>query len=119
MVILGANLGYRLYPLQHYEYRETNKQKIGLDIVMDYINVVCKQIYIGMFVSRTKWQMQSGVKSGANTLYAKDLKLTKSSILTSPFTPQFPSSEWSNVIIGAMVDLNHVISASSMVLNNN
>ena len=69
MVILGANLGYRLYPLQHYEYRETNKQKISLDIVMDYINVVCKQIYIGMFVSRTKWQMQSGVKSGANTLY--------------------------------------------------
>ena len=69
MVILGANLGYRLYPLQHYEYRETNKQKIGLDILMDYINVVCKQIYIGMFVSRTKWQMQSGVKSGANTLY--------------------------------------------------
>ena len=69
VVILGANLDYRLYPLQHYEYRETNKQKIGLDIVMDYINVVCKQIYIGMFVSRTKWQMQSGVKSGANILY--------------------------------------------------
>ena len=65
VVILGANLGYRLYPLQHYEYRETNKQKIGLDIVMEYIKVVSKQIYIEMFVSRTKWQMQSG----ANTLY--------------------------------------------------
>ena len=36
---------------------------------MDYIKVVSKQIYIEMFVSRTKWQMQSGVKSGANTLY--------------------------------------------------
>ena len=62
-------LGHRLHPLQHYEYKETNKQKIGLDIVMDYIKVVSKQIYIEMFVSRTKWQMQSGVKSGANTLY--------------------------------------------------
>ena len=65
MVILGANLGHRLHPLQHYEYKETNKQKIGLDIVMEYIKVVSKQIYIEMFVSRTKWQMQSG----ANTLY--------------------------------------------------
>ena len=73
-MILGTNLGYRLYPLQHYEYRETNKQKIGLDIVMDYINVVCKQICIGMFVSRTKWQMQSGVKSGANTLYGREVE---------------------------------------------
>ena len=70
VVILGANLGHRLHPLQHYKYKETNKQKIGLDIVMDYIKVVFKQIYIEMFVSRTKWQMQSGVKSGANTLYA-------------------------------------------------
>ena len=69
MVILGANLGHRLHPLQHYEYKGKNKIKIGLDIVMDYIKVVCKQIYIEMFVSRTKWQMQSGVKSGANTLY--------------------------------------------------
>ena len=69
VVILGANLGHRLHPLQHYQYKETNKQKIGLDIVMDYIEDVSKQIYIEMFVSRTKWQMQSGVKSGANTLY--------------------------------------------------
>ena len=69
MVILGANLGHRLHPLQHYEYKGKNKIKIGLDIVMDYIKVVCKQIYIEMFVSRTKWQMQSGVKSGANALY--------------------------------------------------
>ena len=68
-MILGANLGHRLHPLQHYEYKGKNKIKIGLDIVMDYIKVVCKQIYIEMFVSRTKWQMQSGVKSGANTLY--------------------------------------------------
>ena len=63
MVILGANLGYRLYPLQHYEYKETNNQKIGLNILMDYIKVACKHIYIGMFVSKIKWQMQSGVYS--------------------------------------------------------
>ena len=68
VVILGANLGYRLYPLQHYEYKEINNQKIGLNIVMDYVKVVCKHIYIGMFMSGTIWKMQSGVKSGANTL---------------------------------------------------
>ena len=69
MVILGANLGHRLHPLQNYKYKETNTEKIGLDIVMDYIKVVGKQIFIEIFVSRTKWKMQSGVKSGANTLY--------------------------------------------------
>jgi hypothetical protein len=69
VVILGTNLGCKLYPLQHYEYKEINDQKIGLNIVMDYTKVVCNHIYIGTFVSRTKGQMQSGVKSGANTLY--------------------------------------------------
>ena len=67
MVILGANLGYGLYSLQHYEYKETNDQKIGLNIVMNYTKIVCKHVYTGMFVSRTKGQMQSGVKSGALT----------------------------------------------------
>ena len=42
--------------------------------------------------------------------YAKDLKFTKSSILTLLHAPQFPNSEWTNVIIRAMVDLDHVIS---------
>jgi hypothetical protein len=51
--------------------------------------------------------------------YAKDLKFTKSSILTSPHAPQFPNSEWTNVIIGAMVDLDHVISGSFAVSNDN
>jgi hypothetical protein len=51
--------------------------------------------------------------------YAKDLKFMKSSILTSPFAPQFPNSEWSNVIIGAMVDLDHVISGSFAVSSDN
>jgi hypothetical protein len=51
--------------------------------------------------------------------YAKDLKFTKSSILTSPFAPQFPSSEWSNVITGAMVDLDHVLSGGFAVASDN
>ena len=51
--------------------------------------------------------------------YAKDLKLTKSSILTSPFMLQFSSSEWSNIIIGTMVDLNHIISGSFTVSSDN
>src|ERR1700720_2858127 len=52
-------------------------------------------------------------------VYAKDLKFTKSSVLTSPLAPQFPSSEWSNIITGTMVDLDHVISGSFAVLNDN
>ena len=51
--------------------------------------------------------------------YAKDLKYTKSSILTSPHAPQFPNSEWANVIIGAMVDLDHVLSGTFAVSNDN
>jgi hypothetical protein len=51
--------------------------------------------------------------------YAKDLKLTKSSILTAANAPQFPNSEWSNIIIGAMVDLDHVISGSFAVSSDN
>jgi hypothetical protein len=47
-----------------------DNNKKGLDIVMDYVKVVCKHIYIGMFMSGTKWEMQNGVKSDANTLYA-------------------------------------------------
>jgi hypothetical protein len=52
-------------------------------------------------------------------LYARDLKLTKSSILTSAGAPQFPHSEWQNVITGAMVDLDHVISGGFAVSNDN
>ena len=51
--------------------------------------------------------------------YAKNLKFAKSSILTSPFAPQFPNSEWSNIIIRSMVDLDHVISGSFTISNNN
>ena len=51
--------------------------------------------------------------------YVKDLKFAKSSILTSPFAPQFPNSEWSNIIIGSMADLDHVILGSFAVSNDN
>ena len=80
MVILGANLSHRLYLLQHYEYKETNNQKIGSNIVINYTKVVCKHVYIGMFVSRTKGQMQSGVKSGANALPPKPYENSQGSI---------------------------------------
>jgi hypothetical protein len=52
-------------------------------------------------------------------IYSKDLKFTKSSILTSANAPQFPNSEWSNVIIGSMVDLDHVISGSFAISCDN
>jgi len=52
-------------------------------------------------------------------VYAKDLKFTKSSILTAAHAPQFPNSEWSNIIIGAMVDLDHVISGAFAVTSDN
>ena len=51
--------------------------------------------------------------------YMKDFRFPKSSILTSLFAPQFPNSEWSNIIIGSMVDLDHVILKSFAVSNDN
>jgi len=52
-------------------------------------------------------------------VYAKDVKLTKSSLLTAANAPQFPNSEWTNIIIGAMVDLDHVILGSFAVSSDN
>jgi hypothetical protein len=52
-------------------------------------------------------------------LYAKDLKFAKSSILTAADAPQFPNSEWSNIIVGAMVDLDRVISGSFAISSDN
>jgi hypothetical protein len=51
--------------------------------------------------------------------FARDPKFTKSSILNSGHAPPFPSSEWSNIIAGSMVDLDHVISGSFAVRNDN
>ena len=52
-------------------------------------------------------------------LFAKDLKFAKSSVINSARAPAFPHSEWTNIIAGSMVDLDHVISGSFAVSNDN
>jgi hypothetical protein len=52
-------------------------------------------------------------------IFARDLKFTKSSVINSPCAPPFPHSEWSNIIAGSMVDLDHVISGSFAITNDN
>ena len=52
-------------------------------------------------------------------IYAKDLKFTKTSNLMATSVPQFPNSKWANIIIGAMVDLDHVISGAFAVSSDN
>ena len=51
--------------------------------------------------------------------FVKDLKLTKLSIVTSPHTPQFPHSEWTNVLTRTMVNLDHVLSGTHAISNDN
>ena len=51
--------------------------------------------------------------------FARDLKFAKSSVINSSRAPPFPHSEWSNVVAGTMVDLDHVISGSFAVTNDN
>ena len=52
-------------------------------------------------------------------IFARDLKFAKSSVINSSHAPPFPHSEWTNVIAGTMVDLDHVISGSFAVTNDN
>lgn len=52
-------------------------------------------------------------------LFAQDPKLAKASILTSPRAPQFPHSEWSNILAGSMVNLDHVLSGMHAVSSDN
>jgi len=52
-------------------------------------------------------------------LFAKDLKFTKSSVINSAQAPTFPHLEWTNIIAGSMVDLDHIISGSFTVSNDN
>ena len=52
-------------------------------------------------------------------IFARDLKFTKSSVINSSRAPPFPHSEWTNIIAGTMVDLDHVISGSFAVTNDN
>ena len=42
--------------------------------------------------------------------FGRDIKFTVASILNSPDCPQFPHSEWTNLVSGRAVDLDHVLS---------
>jgi hypothetical protein len=42
--------------------------------------------------------------------FARDIKFTLSTIVNSPSCPQFPLSEWTNLVSGRTVDLDHVLS---------
>ncbi|PPQ87163.1 hypothetical protein CVT26_014638 [Gymnopilus dilepis] len=42
--------------------------------------------------------------------FSRDIKLAKASLLNSPRCPQFPDSEWSNLLMGRVVDFDHVFS---------
>jgi len=42
--------------------------------------------------------------------FARDLKYTKSSVINSFKCPQFPDSEWTNLLAGRSIDLDHVLS---------
>ena len=52
-------------------------------------------------------------------LYVQDPKVTKSSILTSPCMPQFPHSKWVSILVGMMVNLDHVLLGMHTGSNNN
>ena len=51
--------------------------------------------------------------------FARDSKFTKSSLINSSRAPPFPHSEWSNIIAGSAVDLDHVISGSFAITSDN
>jgi len=42
--------------------------------------------------------------------FARDPKLAKSSLLNASYLPQFPDGEWTNILSGRFVDLDHVLS---------
>jgi hypothetical protein len=48
-------------------------------------------------------------------LYMEDIKAVKASLTVSPRRPEFPESEWDNVIRGRTVDLNKVLSAMFII----
>ena len=54
-----------------------------------------------------------------NGSLTRDLKFAKSSVINSSQAPPFPHLEWSNIIAGMMVNLDHVISRSFAVANDN
>ncbi|KIJ52303.1 hypothetical protein M422DRAFT_776013 [Sphaerobolus stellatus SS14] len=48
-------------------------------------------------------------------LFARDYKKTKISLLTNPRRPEFPESEWDNIIRGRSIDLDKVLSGMAVV----
>ena len=53
-------------------------------------------------------------------LYTQDLKLIKSSILTSFCVPQLSHKlEWLSILTGVMVNLDHVLSGMHTISNDN
>ena len=50
--------------------------------------------------------------------FSRDPKLAKSSLLNSSRLPQFPDSEWANLITGQAVDLDHVLAGQYSVAHD-
>jgi hypothetical protein len=50
--------------------------------------------------------------------YATDPKKAKRSLTNSPICPEFPESEWTNVLAGRAVNLDHVLSGYYSISNN-
>ena len=51
-------------------------------------------------------------------LYSVDPKKAKRSLANSPTCPEFPDSEWTNILAGRAVNLDHVLSGYYSVSNN-
>jgi hypothetical protein len=47
--------------------------------------------------------------------FSQDPKLTKTLLLNSTQLPQFPESEWTNLIAGQAVDLDHILASQYLV----
>ena len=86
------------------EGRASKRQKVDIDT---FPWVQCERI-LGMQLNMS-----------LTAMLAQDPKVTKSSILTSPRTPQFPYSKWASILTGTMVNLDHVLSGMHAVSNDN
>lgn len=49
---------------------------------------------------------------------SQDIKYAKASLLLTPHLPQFPDSEWTNVLHGRAVDIDHVLAAMYSISRN-
>jgi hypothetical protein len=51
--------------------------------------------------------------------FSRDLKQAKASLLNSARVPQFPDSEWTNLLAGRAVDLDHVLAGMYSISHMN